>query len=104
MTLFWHPCECHVLVEWHLRVQLHEAFEKDVEIDIILPLNEVIESEDEGDRQQKHGRGVGNDEEGGCDSQEASDPASKNHWHRRVQNINIFAKSVQNSGRNSSMK
>jgi len=69
-----------------------------------LPLNEIIEPEDEGDRQQEHGRGVGNDEEGGCDSQEASDPASKNHRHRRVQNINIFAESVQDSGRHSSIK
>ena len=76
-------------------------YEKKCLEDSFLPLHEVVEGQDDSDGQQEDGRGVGDDGEGGDDAQEAGDPATKDHRHRRVENVNVFAESVQNSAKES---
>ena len=63
-----------------------------------LPLDKIVECENDGDGEKEDWRRVGDDHEGGGHAQEAGDPSAQNHWHRRVQHIYVLAETIQNSG------
>ena len=63
-----------------------------------LPLDKIVECENDGDGEEEDWRRVGDDHEGGGHAQEAGDPSAQNHWHRRVQHIHVLAETIQNSG------
>jgi hypothetical protein len=60
----------------------------------LLPLNKIVNCQDDCDGSKKYWRGVGNDEEGRGDRKETGDVEAKHQRHRRVQHIHVFAKSV----------
>ncbi len=63
-----------------------------------LPLDKIVECENDSDGEEEDWRRVGDDHEGGGHAQEAGDPPAQNHWHRRVQHVHVLAETIQNSG------
>ena len=61
------------------------------------PLNEVVEEEDEDDGHEEDRGRVGDDDERRGHAQEACDPATDDRRHGGVQDINVLAKSVEDS-------
>jgi hypothetical protein len=76
----------------HIKFFSRKLFE--LEEKELLPLNKIVNCQDDCDGSKKYWRGVGDDEEGGGDRQEAGDVEAKHQRHRRVQHIHVFAESV----------
>ena len=58
---------------------------------VALLLNEVVDGHDDRDGRKEYGRGVGDDQEGGDDAQQAGHGEPDHQRHRRVQHVHVLA-------------